>query len=255
VTRVERLDETVALVTGASSGIGEAVARALAGRGARVALVARRKDRLDQLASDLERRGTDALAIQADITQRSEALAAVRTAIERFARMDTLVNNAGVMFVDPVEHALPEEWDRMVALNVNGLLNVARVALPHLLETAEKGPRRVADMVNISSVAGIKTGAGVSVYSLTKYGVGAFTESLRQEVAARHVRVSAIEPGSTNTELRSHLRIEVQARDRARAGIERLQPADVADAVEYIVTRPRRVAVNEIVVRPTEQVE
>lgn len=255
MTRVERLDGTVALVTGASSGIGEAVARALAGQGASVALVARRKDRLDELASDLERDGRNALAIQADITQRSEAVAAVREAIGRFARMDTLVNNAGVMFVDPVERALPEEWDRMVALNVNGLLNMARAALPHLLETAETGHRRVADMVNISSVAGIKTGAGVSVYSLTKYGVGAFTESMRQEVAARHVRVSVIEPGSANTELRNSLRVEVQTRDRARAGIERLEPADVADAVQYIVTRPRRVAVNEIVVRPTEQVE
>jgi NADP-dependent 3-hydroxy acid dehydrogenase YdfG len=225
VTRVERLDGTVALVTGASSGIGEAVARALAGQGASVALVARRKDRLDELASDLERDGRNALAIQADITQRSEAVAAVREAIGRFARMDTLVNNAGVMFVDPVERALPEEWDRMVALNVNGLLNMARAALPHLLETAETGHRRVADMVNISSVA------------------------------ARHVRVSVIEPGSANTELRNSLRVEVQTRDRARAGIERLEPADVADAVQYIVTRPRRVAVNEIVVRPTEQVE
>jgi NADP-dependent 3-hydroxy acid dehydrogenase YdfG len=209
---VERLDGTVALVTGASSGIGEAVARALAGQGASVALVARRKDRLDELASDLERDGRNALAIQADITQRSEAVAAVREAIGRFARMDTLVNNAGVMFVDPVERALPEEWDRMVALNVNGLLNMARAALPHLLETAETGHRRVADMVNISSVAGIKTGAGVSVYSLTKYGVGAFTESMRQEVAARHVRVSVIEPGSANTELRNSLRVEVQTR-------------------------------------------
>jgi NADP-dependent 3-hydroxy acid dehydrogenase YdfG len=252
---MERLDGTVALVTGSSSGIGEAVARALAGRGARVALVARRIDRLEQLASELEREGSVALAIQADITRRSEAVDAVRTALGHFARIDTLVNNAGIMFVDPVERALPEEWDRMVALNVNGLLNLARAALPHLLETAEKGPRQVADMVNISSVAGIKTGPGVGVYSLTKYGIGAFTESLRQEVAARHVRVSVIEPGSANTELRTHLRAEAQARDRARAGIERLEPADVADAVEYIVTRPRRVAVNEIVVRPTEQVE
>ena len=255
MSRVERLDGTVALVTGASSGIGEAVARALAGQGASVALVARRKDRLDKLASDLERQGHNALAIQADITLRSEALDAVRGAIARFGRVDTLINNAGVMFVDPVEHALPEEWDHMVAVNVSGLLHLARAALPHLLETAANGPRRVADMVNVSSVAGIKTGAGVSVYSLTKYGVGAFTESLRQEVAARHVRVSVIEPGSANTELRTNLRPEVQARDRTRGAIERLEPTDVADAVAYIVTRPRRVAVNEIVVRPTEQVE
>jgi NADP-dependent 3-hydroxy acid dehydrogenase YdfG len=252
---VERLDGTVALVTGASSGFGEAIARALAERGATLALVARRKDRLDQLAADIEHRGRTALAIQADITQRSQALGAVHRTVERFARIDTLVNNAGVMLVDPVEQALHEEWDRMLAVNVNGLLNLAHAALPHLLETAQQGPRRVADMVNISSVAGIKTGAGVSVYSLTKYGVRGFTESVRQEVAARHVRVSVIEPGSANTELRSHLRPEVQARGHARAGVERLQPADVADAVAYIVTRPRRVAVNEIVVRPTEQLE
>jgi NADP-dependent 3-hydroxy acid dehydrogenase YdfG len=252
---VERLDGTVALVSGASSGFGEAIARALGERGATLALVARRKDRLDQLASDIEHTGRTALSIQADITQRSEARAAVEETLERFARIDTLVNNAGVMFVDPVEQALVEEWDRMVSLNINGVLNLAHAALPHLLQSAQQGPRRVADMVNISSVAGIKTGAGVSVYSLTKYGVGAFTESVRQEVAARHLRVSVIEPGSANTELRSHLRPEVQAQGHARAAVERLEPADVADAVAYIVTRPRRIAVNEIVVRPTEQQE
>jgi NADP-dependent 3-hydroxy acid dehydrogenase YdfG len=252
---VERLDGTVALVTGASSGFGEAIARALAARGATLALVARRKDRLDQLAAEIEQQAGVALAIGADITQRQEAVAAVQDTVDRFGRIDTVVNNAGVMFVDPVEDALLEEWDRMVAVNVNGLLNVAHAALPHLLQAAQEGPRRVADMVNISSVAGIKTGAGVSVYSLTKYGVGAFSESLRQEVAGRHVRVSVIEPGSAKTELRSHMRASVQARSHARATVERLEPEDVADAVAYVVTRPRRIAVNEVVIRPTEQEE
>jgi NADP-dependent 3-hydroxy acid dehydrogenase YdfG len=252
---VERLDGTVALVTGASSGFGEAIARALAARGATLALVARRKDRLDQLAAEIEQQAGVALAIGADITQRQEAVAAVQDTVDRFGRIDTVVNNAGVMFVDPVEDAVLEEWDRMVAVNVNGLLNVAHAALPHLLEAARQGSRRVADMVNISSVAGIKTGAGVSVYSLTKYGVGAFSESLRQEVAGRHVRVSVIEPGSARTELRSHMRPSVQARSHARAGVERLEPEDVADAVAYVVTRPRRIAVNEVVIRPTEQEE
>jgi NADP-dependent 3-hydroxy acid dehydrogenase YdfG len=250
---VERLDGTVALVTGASSGFGEAIARALAARGATLALVARRKDRLDQLAAEIEQHAGVALAIGADITQRQEAVAAVQDTVDRFGRIDTVVNNAGVMFVDPVEDAVLEEWDRMVAVNVNGLLNVAHAVLPHLLRAAQHGPRRVADMVNISSVAGIKTGAGVSVYSLTKYGVGAFSESLRQEVAGRHVRVSVIEPGSARTELRSHMRPSVQARSHARAGVERLEPEDVADAVAYVVTRPRRIAVNEVVIRPTEQ--
>jgi NADP-dependent 3-hydroxy acid dehydrogenase YdfG len=247
------LDGTVAVVTGASSGFGDAIARALAKRGATLALVARRKDRLELLASEIEQQGGTALAIGADITQRLEAVAGVRETVERFARIDTVVNNAGVMFVDPVEHALLEEWDKMVAVNINGLLNVAHAALPHLLQAAQARPRRVADMVNISSVAGIKTGAGVSVYSLTKYGVGAFTESLRQEVAGRHVRVSVIEPGSANTELRSHLRPDVRGRTHARASLERLEPEDVAEAVVYVITRPRRIAVNEVVIRPTEQ--
>jgi NADP-dependent 3-hydroxy acid dehydrogenase YdfG len=247
------LDGTVAVVTGASSGFGDAIARALAKRGATLALVARRKDRLELLASEIEQQGGTALAIGADITQRLEAVAGVRETVERFARIDTVVNNAGVMFVDPVEHALLEEWDKMVAVNINGLLNVAHAALPHLLQAAQARPRRVAVMVNISSVAGIKTGAGVSVYSLTKYGVGAFTESLRQEVAGRHVRVSVIEPGSANTELRSHLRPDVRGRTHARASLERLEPEDVAEAVVYVITRPRRIAVNEVVIRPTEQ--
>ena len=252
---MERLDGTVALVTGASSGFGEAIARALAARGATLALVARRKDRLDQLASEIEQQAGVALAIGADITRRLEAEGAVQHTVDRFARIDIVVNNAGVMFVDPVEDAVLEEWDRMVAVNVNGLLNVAHAALPHLLQAAHQGPRRVADMVNISSVAGIKTGAGVSVYSMTKYGVGAFSESLRQEVAGRHVRVSVIEPGSAKTELRSHMRPAVQARSHARASVERLEPQDVADAVAYVITRPRRIAVNEVVIRPTEQQE
>jgi len=250
---VERLDGTVALVTGASSGFGAAIARALAERGATLALVARRKERLEQLASEIEQQSGTALAIETDITQRSQAVAAVQKTVDRFGRIDIVVNNAGVMFVDPVEQALFEEWDHMLAVNVNGLLSVAHAALPHLLKAAELAPRRVADMVNVSSVAGIKTGAGLSVYSLTKYGVGAFSESLRQEVGGRHVRVSVIEPGSANTELRSHLRAAVQARGHARAGFERLDPEDVANAVAYVVTRPRRIAVNEVVIRPTEQ--
>ena len=130
---MDRLDGTVALVTGASSGFGDAIARALAARGATLALVARRKDRLDQLASEIEQQSGVALAIGADITQRLEAVAAVQETVDHFGRIDTVVNNAGVMFVDPVEDALLEEWDRMVAVNVNGLLNVAHAALPHLL--------------------------------------------------------------------------------------------------------------------------
>src|SRR6187431_118426 len=176
------LDGTVALVTGASSGIGEATARALAAQGAKVALAARRKDRLDALAAEI-----GGLAIEADVTDREQAIAAVERTASELGRLDTLINNAGVMLLGPIVDAPVEEWERMIALNLNGLLYVAHAALPHLLSTAQQGPRQVADLVNISSVAGRRVGAGGGVYHLTKHGVGAFSESLRQEVTARYV--------------------------------------------------------------------
>src|SRR4051794_26390788 len=147
----ERLDGTVALVTGASSGIGEATARELARRGAAVALGARRKARLDALAHDIEQAGGRALAIECDVTDRDHARRLVADAVEHFGRLDTVVNNAGVMLLGPIEDAPVEEWDRMIALNLQGLLYVAHAALPHLLNAAEDEPRRVADLVNISS--------------------------------------------------------------------------------------------------------
>jgi NADP-dependent 3-hydroxy acid dehydrogenase YdfG len=143
----------------------------------------------------------------------------------------------------------------MISLNLQGLLYVAHAALPHLLTATESAPRRVADLVNISSVAGRRAMAGSGVYNLTKFGVNAFTESLRQEVTERHLRVSTVEPGAVDTELADHLRPEIrEAAMRRFAGTERLVADDIADAISYIVTRPRRVAVNEILIRPTEQV-
>ena len=142
----------------------------------------------------------------------------------------------------------------MVDLNVLGLLHCAHAALPHLLAAAQDGPRRVADMVNVSSVAGRHARAGSGVYNATKFGVGAFSEALRQEVTQRHVRVSLVEPGAVETELIGHNRPEVQETVLSRfAGVERLQSEDIADAIAYVVTRPRHVAVNELLVRPTEQ--
>jgi NADP-dependent 3-hydroxy acid dehydrogenase YdfG len=146
------------------------------------------------------------------------------------------------------------EWQRMVQLNVLGLLYSAHAALPHLLRAAEQEPRRVADLVNISSVAGRVARNGSGVYNLTKHGVGAFSESLRQEITKRHVRVSLVEPGAVSTELASHNRPEVQAAMRQRFGeIQRMEAEDIADAIAYIVTRPRHVSVNEMLIRPTEQ--
>ena len=249
-----RLAGTTALVTGASSGIGEATALALAAEGAAVAVVARRRDRLEDLAGRVDAAGGRALVIEADVTQEEQAREAVAQTVRELGRLDTLVNNAGVMLLGPMEHAPVEEWERMVRLNVLGLMYCAHAALPHLLQAAADGPRQVADMVNISSVAGRVARTGSGVYNATKFGVGAFSESLRQEVTKRHVRVSLVEPGAVETELASHNRPEVQESIRGRfAGMERLQSEDISDAITYVVTRPRRMAVNEILIRPTEQ--
>ena len=242
------LQDTVALVTGASSGIGEATARALADQGATVALVARRKDRLDALAAEI-----GGVAIETDVTDRDQAVTAVDRAAHELGRLDVVVNNAGVMLLGPIVDAPVEEWDRMVALNIQGLLYVAHAALPHLLSTAEREPRQVADLVNVSSVAGRRVGAGGGIYQMTKHGVGVFSEALRQEITARHVRSSLVEPGATQSELVTHVREEVRATLPPGAG-QILRAEDIADAILYIVTRPRHVAINEILVRPTEQV-
>ena len=246
------LDGTVALVTGASSGIGAATAGALSAQGATVALAARRKDRLEDLAAEIRAQGGTALVLESDITQEAQATEVVERTVAELGRLDTLVNNAGVMLLGPASGAPLAEWQRMVELNVLGLLYCAHAAIPHLQRAAEDGPRRVADMVNISSVAGRHARNGNGVYSLTKFGVGAFSESLRQELAKRHVRVSLVEPGATATELATHNRPEVLESIRSQFG-QRMDAADIADAISYIVTRPRHVAVNEMLIRPTEQ--
>ena len=249
-----RLAGTTALVTGASSGIGAATALALAEQGAAVAVVARRKDRLDALAVRIREAGGTALVLEADVTDQAQAAGAVEQTVRELGRLDTLVNNAGVMLLGPAETAPVQEWQRMVELNVLGLLYCAHAALPHLLRAAEDSPRRVADLVNVSSVAGRHARAGSGVYNATKFGVGAFSESLRQEVTQRHVRVSLVEPGAVETELAGHNRPEVLVGLEKRfADMERLQSEDIADAISYVVTRPRHVAVNQLLVRPTEQ--
>jgi NADP-dependent 3-hydroxy acid dehydrogenase YdfG len=250
----DSLNGTVALVTGASSGIGQASALALAARGAAVALAARRTDRLEELAGSITANGGTALTITADVTDREQAEQAVATAVERLGRLDTVINNAGVMLLGPIVDAPLEEWERMVDLNIKGLLYVAHAAIPHLLEAAQSGPRRVADLVNISSVAGRVPRNGSGVYNATKHAVGAFSESLRQEVTGRHVRISLVEPGAVATELAGHNRPEVlETISKRFEGLERLEADDIAETVEFIVTRPRRVAVNEVLIRPTEQ--
>ena len=248
------LNGTVALVTGGSSGIGEATARSLAAEGAAVAIVARRADRLERLGGEIADAGGTALPIEADVSDRERAEKAVARAVEELGRLDIVVNNAGVMLLGPIAEAPVEEWERMIEINLLGLLYTAKAALPHLLEAAAGEPRHVADIVNISSVAGRVARLGSGVYNATKHGVGAFSESLRQEVTRRHVRVALIEPGAVATELPDHNRPEIREQiGRRLADIERLEADDIADAIRFAITRPRHVAVNEILVRPTEQ--
>jgi NADP-dependent 3-hydroxy acid dehydrogenase YdfG len=246
---------TAALVTGASSGIGAATARRLATHGASVALVARRRDRLQALAAEIENEVGSTLVVEADISDRAQAEAAVQQTVQHFGRLDTLVNNAGLMLLGPVVGADADDWDRMIAVNIQGLLYTTRAALPHLLQAAEAEPRRVADIVNISSIAGRVAWNGYGVYNLTKFGINGFTESLRQEITQQHVRVGVLEPGGVDTELASHNTHEVRTTmtDPFYQQTEVLAPEDIADGVAYMVTRPRHTAISELWIMPTDQ--
>jgi NADP-dependent 3-hydroxy acid dehydrogenase YdfG len=249
-----RLDGTVALVTGASSGIGEATALALAEEGAAVAVLARRRDRLTEVATRITDAGGKALVVDVDITDPSAATDAVERVVDQFGRLDIVVNNAGLITIGGAAYASTEDWDQLLAINVHALLYITRASLPHLIVAAKDSPRKIADLVNVSSTAGRLARPNTSVYSLSKFGVGAFTESVRQEMIEKHVRVSVVEPGRVATEITSHLPEAIRAvTDAQSEGIEELQPVDIADAITYVVTRPRRVAVNEILVRASDQ--
>jgi NADP-dependent 3-hydroxy acid dehydrogenase YdfG len=243
-----RLEGTTAVVTGSSSGIGEATARALAAEGATVALFARRRDRLEDLAQEL---GHGATAYEVDVTDAD----AVRTAVDEVARehgrIDVLVNNAGYGTMDPALEADLGEWQKMVDINVTGVLTTTHATLSHLTDAAA-GPRGIADVVTVSSVAGRTIPSpGSNVYAATKHAVGAFSEALRQELAGRHVRVGLVEPGLVETELTTSGRQNTpDANAASELGV--IEAGDIADAVVYMVTRPRRTAVNEMLVRPTE---
>lgn len=236
-------------ITGASSGIGEATALACAAAGAAVALAARREDRITELARRIEDEGGRAVALPTDVADERQARAFVEHAYEQLGGLDGLVNNAGVMLLGPVAGAPTEEWRRMVDVNLLGLLYCTHAALPVMLE-AGRG-----DIVNVSSVAGRIAGAGSAVYNLTKFGVGAFSEALRQEVTAAGIRVTIVEPGAVTTELQGHNRPEIQEIIAKRmAAMEPLEADDVARAIVYALAQPQHVAINEVLVRPTQQV-
>jgi NADP-dependent 3-hydroxy acid dehydrogenase YdfG len=239
----------VALVTGASSGIGEATALALAEAGAAVAIGARRRDRLDALAEKLADGGTRVLALDLDVTDEQACRDAVARTRAELGGLDVLVNNAGVMLLGTIVGADPEDWRRMVSTNVLGLMYMTHAAIDGMVEQGS------GDVVNISSVAGRTARKGAGVYNASKWAVNAFSESLRQEVTARGVRVSLVEPGAVATELSSHITQE-EAREASRKMAESmrtLQSDDIARAIVYVVTQPPHVAINELLVRPTDQ--
>jgi NADP-dependent 3-hydroxy acid dehydrogenase YdfG len=242
------LSGSVVAITGASSGIGEATALTCARAGAAVALAARRGDRIEALARQIEEEGGRALALPTDVADERQARAFVEQTYERLGGLDVLVNNAGVMLLGPVLGADTEHWRRMIDVNLLGLLYCTHAALPVM---AEQGSGHI---VNVSSVAGRVAGAGAAVYNLTKFGVGAFSEALRQEALHANVRVTIIEPGSVETELLSHNDENIQALAAKRFGdIKALESGDIADAIVYAVTRPEHVGINEVLVRPTRQ--
>jgi NADP-dependent 3-hydroxy acid dehydrogenase YdfG len=242
------LDGKVALVTGASSGIGAATAEALAGAGASVVLAARRADRLADLATWLSDKGATVLTVALDVTDERACQEAVARTVDEFGGLDILINNAGVMLLGLINQADTTDWTRMINTNLLGSMFMVHSSLPHLL--ARKG-----SIVQISSVAGRSVRAGGGAYSATKFGIGAFAEALRQEVTTKGVRVVVIEPGVVDTELREHI-TDQQAAAALAARIKdnrNLQSDDVAAAVLYAVTQPDHVTINEITLRPTDQ--
>jgi len=236
-------------VTGASSGIGEATALALAGQGAKVAVAARRKDRLDRLAVKLAELGAEPLVLIADLSHESEAQRIVQETERHYGRLDILINNAGVMYLEPVAEADLGRWRSMLELNVLSLIASTQAAL------AGMRARHGGHIVNIASVAGRVANPLAAAYAATKFGVVGFSESLRREVYKDNIRVSVIEPGMVDTELRNHVAHEASQRNvNARAGeMRQLQAEDIADTILFCVTRPDYMCINEVLLRPTDQ--
>ena len=245
-----KLDGKVALVTGASSGIGEATALALAAEGARVAAAARRSDRLEALVKRIAERGGQALPLVVDVANEAQVHEMVHGTRDTWGRVDILVNNAGVAHLGLIDGARTEDWREMINLNLLGMMYATHEVLP-LMKTQGGG-----HIVNISSVAGRTAQEGSAVYNATKWGVGGFSEALRQEVEKQHIRVTIIEPGVVATGMSRYI-TEQAATDQTLAWIRSISPLeakDIAAAIVYAVTQPPHVDVNELLIRPTEQV-
>jgi NADP-dependent 3-hydroxy acid dehydrogenase YdfG len=244
------LSGKVAAVTGATSGIGEATAVALAQAGAAVALAGRREDRLDALQKRIEDGGGKALAVPTDVSDEAQAKAMVERTVSELGGLNILVNNAGVMLLGPIQDADTDEWRTMINVNCLGLLYCTHAALPAMREAGG------GDIVNVASTAGRQANLGSGVYNMSKFGVVAFTESLRQEVLHIGVRASVVEPGMVSTELLDHNKnpvvLEAASKMRDQIG-DPLESEDIARAIVYIVGQPPHVAINEVLVRPSRQ--
>lgn len=242
---VSDLEGKIVAITGASSGIGEATAVACARAGAAVSLAARRGDRLEALAKRIESGGGRSLAVTADVGDEEQARAFIERTHSELGGLDVLVNNAGVMLLGPIHRAPTEEWRRMVNVNVMGVLYCTHAALDVMRE------QRSGHIVNVSSVGGRVVGHWSGVYSATKFALGAFTEALRSESMDAGIRVTLIEPGRVETELREHIRPEVlEEIGAAFAGVTPLRADEVADMIVHVLRQPPNVSVSEVLVRP-----
>ena len=238
----------VVVITGASSGLGESTARLLAEKGAKVALGARRKDRIDALVSDITAKGGSALGFKTDVTKREDVEALVKGAVERYGRIDVIVNNSGIMPIAPMAALKVEEWDRVIDVNIKGLLYGVAAVLP-IMQKQKSG-----HIINMASIAGFKVFApGGTVYSATKFAVRAVTEGLRQELKADNIRCTIISPGAIATELP-----ESSSEEATRKSLHEFYkmaiPADsIARAIAYAIEQPADVEIGEVVIRPTAQ--
>jgi NADP-dependent 3-hydroxy acid dehydrogenase YdfG len=243
----------VAVVTGASSGMGRATALLLASRGARVALLARRKGQLDELAAEITREGGSALAIATDVTDAASVDAAAATVLREFGNADLVFNNAGLMLPGAIGQQPPREWQAQIDLNVTGAMRVVQAFVPQLEAAAAQG--KVVDLVNTSSIAGQYVYAYFAVYSATKAFVSHLVRHLRMELGPKNIRVSVVEPGITETELQGHVTFQgaIDWLKNAAQSIDFLKAEDIATTVGFIVSQPRHVNLQQVVVMPTKE--
>jgi len=243
------IEGKVVVITGASSGLGEAAARHLSAQGATVVLGARRADRIRSLADELAARGGKAIAVTTDVTDRDQVKKLVDTAVQRFGRIDVMLNNAGLMPHSPLERLKVDEWERMVDVNLKGVLYGIAAALPHMMR------QKSGHFINVSSVAGHKVTPDGAVYCATKHAVRALSEGLRQEVKPYNIRTTIISPGAVATELPDSI-TEADVADRIHKFYHEVAiPADsFARAVAFAISQPDDVDINEILFRPTRQV-